>query len=401
MRVLIVNSLFPPNLVGGAERSVAELAQDLDGLGARVTVLSLGREAREEDQGGIRALYTPLRNVGWPFGPERPPPGARKLWHAFDLWNPLMGAAVAAVLERVAPDVVHTNNLQGFSIAAWHAAARAGVPVAHTLRDHYLACARSSRCRDRGPCPRTCAACVPFLVTRRRASAPVAAAVGVSAHILELHRQLGFFPRARAWRVIHRGPAPRAGPRPAPAGRPLRLGTLGRLDPVKGVELAIRALPPGAELTVAGDGDPAYVATLRALAAGAAVRFPGVVDGRRFLDEIDVLVVPSLWHEPLARVLLEGLAAGVPIVASRRGGSPELVTDGENGFLFDPDEPGALAARLAKLATDPELVAELSRGALRRAEALARAPLGAAYLELYEELSRGAPARGGRPRPPA
>jgi len=384
VHVLLINSLYPPHLVGGAERSVAELAADLTAEGARVTVLSLSPEgAGAQDQGGVRVRTVPVANLGWPYAPSAAL--TRKLWHAVDLYNPLMGASVARVIAAERPDVVHTNNLQGFSVAAWAAARRAGVPVAHTLRDHYLSCARSSRCRGATPCARTCLACVPFLAARRRASALVDAAVGLSRHILELHRGLGFFPHATTLRVIHRGPALAAPRAPAPV-RPLRLGFLGRIDPVKGVELLIRSLPGGAELHVAGEGAPDYVARLRALPGAARVVWRGPVDGPTFLRELDVLVVPSLWDEPMGRVLLEGLAAGLPVVASRRGGIPELVEDGRSGLLFDPDVPGELARVLGAL-TRPRL-AELAAGALARAQALAREPLGRAYLEVYEAITR-------------
>ncbi len=56
--------------------------------------------------------------------------------------------------------------------------------------------------------------------------------------------------------------------------------------------------------------------------------------------------MPSLWHEPLARVIFESFAHGVPVLASARGGSPELVVPGRTGWLFDPAEEGALTRAL-------------------------------------------------------
>jgi glycosyltransferase involved in cell wall biosynthesis len=66
-----------------------------------------------------------------------------------------------------------------------------------------------------------------------------------------------------------------------------------------------------------------------------------------FYDSVDVTVVPSLWHEPLARVIFESFAHGVPVLASSRGGSPELVVPGRTGWLFDPSEEGALERAMA------------------------------------------------------
>ena len=64
------------------------------------------------------------------------------------------------------------------------------------------------------------------------------------------------------------------------------------------------------------------------------VRFVGRVDASTFLSGIDVLVVPSLWHEPFGLVLCEAMDAGVPVVASAVGGIPEIVEHGQSGFLF-------------------------------------------------------------------
>jgi glycosyltransferase involved in cell wall biosynthesis len=66
-----------------------------------------------------------------------------------------------------------------------------------------------------------------------------------------------------------------------------------------------------------------------------------------FYESVDVTVVPSLWHEPLARVIFESFAHGVPVLASARGGSPELVVPGRTGWLFNPSEEGALARSLS------------------------------------------------------
>src|SRR5262249_20368172 len=62
-----------------------------------------------------------------------------------------------------------------------------------------------------------------------------------------------------------------------------------------------------------------------------------------------VLVVPSRWQEPFSRVVLEGLAAGLPVVASRTGGTPEAIAHGRTGFLFNPDQPRELTALLDRL----------------------------------------------------
>jgi glycosyltransferase involved in cell wall biosynthesis len=101
-------------------------------------------------------------------------------------------------------------------------------------------------------------------------------------------------------------------------------------------------------LHIAGAGDAQYVTHLKKLSSDLPVRFMGTVPPATFYDSVDVTVVPSLWDEPLARVILESFAHGVPVLASIMGGSPELVVSGRTGWLFDPEEGSALTTMLSQ-----------------------------------------------------
>lgn len=145
---------------------------------------------------------------------------------------------------------------------------------------------------------------------------------------------------------------------------PLKCLFIGNLIPRKGLHTmlaALRQLPPGSvDLRVAGrdDADPGYTARLRRMAAslGGQVSFLG----RRSDDEIraelcraDVLVVPSSY-EGFGIVYLEGMAYGLPAVATTGGGASEIVQDGLNGLLVPPENSDALARALLSLAGDRE-----------------------------------------------
>ncbi|MBU2818033.1 glycosyltransferase family 4 protein, partial [Acidithiobacillus ferrooxidans] len=68
--------------------------------------------------------------------------------------------------------------------------------------------------------------------------------------------------------------------------------------------------------------------------------------------QVDIVVVPSLWQEPLGLVVAEALAFGKPVIASKRGGIPEMIKDGENGLLFEPNRPEDLQESLHRLGSD-------------------------------------------------
>jgi glycosyltransferase involved in cell wall biosynthesis len=153
--------------------------------------------------------------------------------------------------------------------------------------------------------------------------------------------------------------------RPRTSSDPLRIGFVGTLVWHKGPHVlidAIRDLPADRiAVTLFGDVNvfPDYVRTLRERAGHAPVRFAGGFDHQRTRDvygEIDVLVVPSLWPENSPLVIHEAFMAGVPVVGSRQGGIPELVTHEKNGLIYDAYSVVALRAALQRLIDQPELL---------------------------------------------
>jgi glycosyltransferase involved in cell wall biosynthesis len=158
-------------------------------------------------------------------------------------------------------------------------------------------------------------------------------------------------------------------PAPVPAEPPPDLPPgfllfVGRLRIRKGVEVLLAALDllrrQGGAPTLAIAGDGEHRAALEAAAAhrgldASAVRFLGRADAARvraLLAAARALVVPSTY-EGMPLVILEAMAAGLPVIASRVSGIPEVVVDGETGWLVPPEDPEALAAALAELLADP------------------------------------------------
>ncbi len=150
---------------------------------------------------------------------------------------------------------------------------------------------------------------------------------------------------------------------------PLSLLFVGILAPHKGVHTTIEALahlPPAkrqlTRLTILGTGHPQYEAHLKSLVDthGLArhVSFHQPIprsDLPEFLGRFDVLLLPSTWEEPLARIMQEGLASGMVVVGSATGGTREIIVDGDNGLLFPPGDAPRLAAQLERLMADSSL----------------------------------------------
>jgi len=163
-------------------------------------------------------------------------------------------------------------------------------------------------------------------------------------------------------------------PRPHVDG-PLRVGFSGRLSkekcPLAFVDVAELLVGPDFEFVMTGAGplEDKVRERVDRLPADSAFRFLGVVDDiAEHLASLDVLVVPSaLDGRPL--VVLEALAAGTPVIATRVGGIPALVHDGVSGYLVEPGDTAAIARHLARLAHDPALLDSLQRSAREHAVA--------------------------------
>lgn len=347
-------------LFGGGERYPVELA------------LALARSHEVDCE---------LVSFGRPPGVRREPSGltVRVLRPVARLGrHPAQPLAPGLTASVRGADVVHTHHAR--SVPSRHAARAAGRDGTVVTTDHGLGGDASGRW-----------------------ARPFALLLAVSAYSV---RTLAW-PVDRA-RVIYGGADPdRFRPDPGEA----RAGVLfvGRLTPHKGVDRLVRALPQGASLTVAGttghDRRPPerdYPQLLRSLARGRDVRFPDAVAEAELAAlhrRAAVFALPSVEvtcygrtvgiSELLGLSVLEAMASGTPVVASRTGGVAEVVTDGETGFLVEPGDVAELHDRLATLLADRGLARRM--GDAGRAAVLDRFTWAACAdrcLAAYRELVR-------------
>jgi glycosyltransferase involved in cell wall biosynthesis len=199
-------------------------------------------------------------------------------------------------------------------------------------------------------------------------------------------RRLGFWHRGLATGTIRNGIDPIEAaalvrPGELAPGR-LNFGVVGRLTPVKGLPVAIRALarpevPAHVHLVIVGTGEQA--AELQGLAAeldvASRVHFTGFkANVYDYLAHLDAVLMPS-YHEGLPYVLLEAMALGRPLLCSRVGGLAEALEDERTGLLVEAGEVAAWAAALARVAADEALrrrLGEAARDAQKRHYSLER-----------------------------
>lgn len=187
--------------------------------------------------------------------------------------------------------------------------------------------------------------------------------------------------------------------------RPLRVGYAGRLEAYKGVHVLLRAVAvtPDSVLEIAGDGPQRgeLEALSRDLGIADRVRFLGHLgaDLPAFYRDQDVLVVPSLptpgWLEQFGRVVVEAMASGAVVIASRSGALPDVV--GDAGILVEPDNPAQIAAALARVA-EPGEWTRLRAAGLAHARQYSWEEVARAQASFYDDvLAEATPGRAGRP----
>jgi glycosyltransferase involved in cell wall biosynthesis len=404
MKIALVNTLYAPYQVGGAERAVQILAEGLHRRGHSVSVITLGEAGGDRCSviDGVTVYRLALQNWYWPYSGFVANAAERAAWHLMDFHNAVMSARVGSVLDAQSPDVLHTNNLAGFSVGIWGEAVRRRVPVVHTLHDYYLMCPPSAMYRNAGNCERICARCAPFAAYRRRASHGVRAAVGVSRYILDRHVGDGFFRDAGTAKVIFNSVRCARGADRKSRKGPLVFGFIGRICAEKGIEWLLKVFTRNADardrLVVAGKGAPGTVEALKAEFASPSVAFIGHVDPAVFYEQVDVVVIPSLWNEPFGRAAIEALAHGIPVIASNRGGIPEVIQDGLTGLIVDPDEPGSLARAMRRVSVEPEWTGRLGANGAQRLSRFSEESAMDAYQSLYADVIRAPePAQAGKP----
>ncbi|MDO8425185.1 MAG: glycosyltransferase [bacterium] len=367
----MITNRYARDARGGAERVVALLADALAARGhdvavcVRVTV-------------GFRAL-------------ARMPTLVRALWHLLDLCNVAAAWSLARQLRRERPDIVHTHNLVGCGGLAPWVIRRSGIRWVHTLHDVQLI--TPSGLLDAQGQPYTAIERsmigTAFRAMRRALFGSPTIVVAPTRWLHALHRQSRFFPQSRRALVVNPVALQQYAPRDPAAVRTLLF--VGQVEGSKGIVLLLEAFAqlrvmfPDVALHIVGDGS-ALPTLKRAARDVGSVVLRGRLDAdgvRRALQHADLLVVPSVCAENQPSVILEAFAAGVPVVASRVGGIPELVEDGVTGFLADSGSVEDLVRVFRCCIEGPRLVHAM-RGACRaRAEQHDSAAVAAWYETLY------------------
>lgn len=373
MNILFVNTLYAPEIGGGAEVVLGVLASGLQARGHAVTVAttSSSNGVTLDRVDGVQVIRLPLHNIYRYRSDAKRGAAERFIWHALDIYNPVMAQSLGRVIETVDPEVVCFHNVSGFSGSAWGVARRKRKPCVQVLHDYYNLCPRTQLYRSGQNCVRRCSDCRGFRLGRANSSSKLNAVIGVSHAVLQTHLDHGLFRHVRLRRVVNNAlPEGQAVVRNYPATASV-FGFIGTLSDHKGVrEMLLRFSRLQRDRTlqhirvlVAGGGDASYVSELRGTFASSGIEFLGRVSPESFYSRVHAVVVPSLWREPFPTVVAEAQLFGLPVIGTKRGGIPEMVTHELNGLLYEPDSQSEFESSVRRLAETPGLVHSLGGAA--------------------------------------
>ena len=359
MKILFLSAFYPPDIGGGAEITLKTLADCFYNQGHNVVVLSIGsgKGLHIDNVDGIKVYRAGIKNLYFHLQQRKRSAINRLFWHVLDMYNPFMNDYIHDVLEEEKPDLVSCHNITGWSIAAWDVIADHDIPVVQVLHDLYLICVKSTMFNDSGPCERQCALCRIMRFRHATRSMRLDGVVGISNFMLQRFSDSGYFQHVPFREVIYNTRHFSRNILPDSARQDdgtIVFGFIGSLVPSKGIERLLQAFMKigrsNWRLHIAGKGKKEYTEKLMGMWNDSRITFLGYSSQEAFFPTIDLCVVPSLWNEPLGMVVPEAFMFGLPVLGSVRGGIPEMIKDGVNGQLFDPDIPGDLESALTDMA---------------------------------------------------
>jgi glycosyltransferase involved in cell wall biosynthesis len=354
VKILIVNVLYTPYKIGGAEKSVQLLSEGLVRGGDEVTVVTLHEHAHEDtgDVNGVRVIRLPMDNIYWPYGGadvSRSLP-QRLRWHHRNSWNRAAAARIGRVLDAEKPDVVHCHIITGFSVSIWDEVKKRGIPLVQTLRDYSVMCTRASLFKYGNTCEQRCLECKVLTAPAKRASARVDQLVSNSDYVIRAHHGHDYFPGVPARRIFNVVPLDEKPREPKAADDPLVFGFIGRVEAEKGIDVVLEAIArldrDDWRLKIAGVGVPAYVDALKARYPDPRIEWLGFSKADDFYRSIDTVLISSVWGEPLPRTLIESLSFKLSAICADAGGIPEIADLARHSITYKPTDADALAAAM-------------------------------------------------------
>jgi glycosyltransferase involved in cell wall biosynthesis len=379
MNICFITYRFPPDVTGGGEISNYVLVKNLAHLNHKIVVLTrkldnLKPLKQGNDVEVQRIIPSPFPATGYPLEP----------------YSLLLAKRIISCIKNKDVELIHVLDFRT-TPGAIIAAKILRKPILVTIRNYWPICPRLTMfIPDQGECaecsPSSIIKCLDkwktglhhyiFMVLRRLFLKKADKIICVSKYVRNILFQTLKINKSKL-ATLYNIPEYHKFEITSPSQRNLRqeyglseeyfiVGYVGRITFEKGIEYLINALVDVVKITdriklvIAGDGNKKteLQELVKELKLNKYVIFTGFIaheDISSFYGLCDVVVLPSIWNEPLSRVLIESFYFNKPVIATRTGGTPEIIKDGENGLLVEPKNSDQIADKILFLYQNPEI----------------------------------------------
>jgi len=370
MKILIVNTFYYPDIIGGTEVSVKKLAENLSQNGIEVVILCTGKHDSVEWQNNIKIIRRHFKNIV-PFIEYKRTCALKKIiYKLIDFYNCFNKRELRTVLKEEKPDIIHTNNFFGISPIIWRTASRLHIPVVHTTRDYFLLCPKTDLRNHRGEvCSKCKIICKLYRYFYKKCSLNVNVVTAPSRFTLNKYIKNKYFSSSKKYTIynavdfevkqIHELYELRK--KNVKSKHDFHYIYIGAIEEYKGVKYLIDSFmsvdKQNITLNIAGKGSlESYV--YESMEKDKRINFFGFLNEKeleKLLIKCDALIIPSIWEEPFGRVILDAYIKCMPVIGSRIGGITELIKNYETGILVESGNQQELSEAISLLEENREL----------------------------------------------
>lgn len=347
MKILIVNTYYYPDIIGGAEISVQKLAEGLVHNGHEVSVICTNTCNKEEIINKVKIYRLKLKNIYHPIELRKCGYIKKGISRGVDIYNKFNENLLYEKIRTISPQVIHVNNIYGISPVIWGIGKKLNIPVVHTLRDYYLMCPKINMIKNNDLCEKKNIICDLFSKFNKKCSQKVNYVTAPSNFTLNLFKDNNFFENAKFKTVYNaidydiNKVNEIYNHKLNTSKEKINFVFLGRLAEEKGIKFLITAFMniknDNIQLTIAGNG-PLEDWLKECEQKDKRIKYVGFLNEKQkdsLLEKMDVLVVPSLWSEPFGRVVIDAYKNAIPVIATKMGGLKEIVENNKTGLLIE------------------------------------------------------------------
>jgi glycosyltransferase involved in cell wall biosynthesis len=389
-KILICSNSYPPHFIGGAELSAHNMAEVFKKRGYDILVFTGLINDKKKRYSVSTHVYRGIRVFRVNLHSRDLSPDF------FDFFHKEVETHFSDLLDRFSPDVIHFHNIPGLSVGLIHIAKHRKIKTVLTLHDYWGICQKNTLLKQEGRvCDdiSECKDCLSTISGIRWNNLPIRMRKDFIFFQIQAVDTIICASRYVAKRYVEAGIDEKkicvipCGinierfskiPREKVKSR-IRFSYVGHLGRHKGIHVLVDALAllkkkDRIQINIIGDGELRDYLKRKVKAIGwdNSVRFWGKVDNQQIENvyrETDVLLVPSIWPEAFGIIIIEAMASGIPVIASRIGGIPEIIEDGKTGYLIEAGNAKELANKMSEFIAEPSKISLLGKNGFKKASA--------------------------------